>query len=136
MHTILSSLMAAMLLIHAFVGCCRHAAHEAGCRDTSAACAMHATGGCGHEGANHGDELPSAPCNCRLDCKSVCIYLPPEMVVLDPSELVRAFDVTFVGADWTDASLVQTQSSWSRARDPGTLAPAPRLHLLYQILLI
>jgi hypothetical protein len=138
MHTFLSSLTAAMLLIHAFVGCCRHAAHEAVCCDTPATCLMHVTGGCGHdhEGADRANELPSTPCKCRLHCRSVCNYLPTERVSLNSSQLVLAFDCALNEAAWTDAWVAATQSAGSPVYDSGTLSTAPKLHLLYQILLI
>jgi hypothetical protein len=140
MHTFLSSLTAAMLLLHAFVGCCRHAAHDASCRETSnsASCAARAADCCrhGHQDADHEDQTPTTPCKCRLDCKSLCNYLPTEKVTLDSSQLVLAFDCALCEAAWTDAWLAATQSNGSPVCDIGTLAPPLRLHLLYQILLI
>ena len=139
MHAFLSSLTAATLVIHALLGCCRHAEHELACCDTSTACATHAPNECSHDdhcGAGNCDQSPTAPCRCRLECKSLCNYLPPEKMVLDARQLVPSVDFALVDAGWTSASIAAFQPFKGRLGEPGMLSSAPRLHLLHQILLI
>lgn len=140
MRVIACNLMAAMLLVHAMVGCCRYHRHETAHRDGAAAderlaagCCHHGDGCCGHE------EQPSpAPCDCRMECKALCIYLPPERCVTDAGDLSRAMDVVcaldMLGLR-TAVEAAAAKPIGDRAWAHTALEPPVRLHLLHQIIL-
>jgi hypothetical protein len=136
MHSIVTSSTAAMLLVHALIGCgWQHGRHCPQC-DTSAAMAVQSTTCCDHE---HGTSEPSsptsAPCNCRFECQRLCISLPPQKTHVDVSQLTMPFG--FVATDCSAMSdPLASPASWERASERSTAEPPLALHLLHQSLLI
>src|SRR5262249_19789647 len=74
MHAFLSSLTAALLLIHAAFGCCWHHAHRCVIHGNAVA-AAEPQGCCEHH--RHEGSTP-VPCGCKLECSGQCVYLLPQ----------------------------------------------------------
>ena len=126
MKAFAATLMSAFLLAHALLGCCWH--HEHGC-------ATHGAVAHSDECCNYGDcpTHDSGPCNCRIECGSVCVYISLEKTVVDCSPVmldVVALNPTLPGNH--SAKLL----SWELASGLAASAPPLRLHLLHQILVI
>lgn len=140
MRTLVSNLTAALLLVHALVGCCRHHEHDhTASGHIEAVESLAAT--CCHDGDSFcvHDEEPApapSPCNCKLECMALCIYLPPEKYVVDAGDLLLSFDILPIG----DACTGIEAAAASRCGDCKTTywawEPPLRLHLLHQIILI
>jgi hypothetical protein len=125
MHAVVSSLMAATLLVHAVLGCCWHSRCDQQ-QTKGAACCKH------HEHCQ--DQEPAKPCKCRVECHGVCTYLPTQKVQVDTPEVVVPFDfvatLSFaVGADLASALREAVYL-------PDDIEPPLRLHLAHQVLLI
>jgi hypothetical protein len=151
MHAIISSFVAAILSIHALLGCCWH--HARGCEvcettirgvassevSPETSCCHHVTGhrpqpddacGGGHRPSHSG------PCKCRIDCCGSCAFLPAP----------RALEIAQVsghGDDCLVACLPAIMAGpstpslfWRLVSGPTPMEPPLRLHLLHQILLI
>lgn len=135
MRNILSNLIAALLLVHALVGCCRHRDHQAAdnrCPEVSAP----AHSCCGHAGCEREKSQPPTPCKCKIECHSLCVYLPPQKGVVTSSSL--ALFVNFAGAGTEFVTVdIPTASGLERWQaEHFALQPPIRLHLLHQIILI
>jgi hypothetical protein len=141
MRAIVCNLLAALLLVHALVGCCRHhdpsaARHEwiESAHTTAMAC-------CHHRRNCDADETkqPPTPCDCKLECKAQCVYLQPEKRVVDAGGMILPIDIAVVkDCSWanvaTDAAA--TSSFWEYSRACDDTEPPVRLHLLHQIILV
>jgi hypothetical protein len=134
MRVIVSNLTAAMLLVHALVGCCRYYEHNCGRHDFATDCVSVIAACCDH---CHGrNEAPTRPENCGFECQGVCTYLPPQKTFIDSphSNISRDFlplDPPLADNCLASASfLLEQSSSWSRPELP------LRLHLLHQIILV
>jgi hypothetical protein len=138
MRAIVSNLTAAMLIVHALVGCCgRHDCDVTTCNRSEISDSL-AAGCCHHDHAppSQEDERPIGPCDCTLNCKALCFSLPPEKTLLDAGLSVLCLDVVNTASSATalDASMVLCYCDATRAwRGP---APPVRLHLLHQILVV
>jgi hypothetical protein len=137
MRTFVSNLTAAMLVVHALVGCCRHHDHLfVGCDSTERSDSLVAD--CCHADrapAGHSEERPFAPCDCKLECKALCISLPPEKSLLDAGESVPCIDVVAV-ASARGSIFSSTAHAYRGATRDIHASPPLRLHLLHQIILI
>ena len=126
MHAFNSILVTSCLLAHALFGCCWHHSHDCVAHEAIA----YSGGGCNDHGcpAKH-----SEPCNCRIECGAICVYLPIEKTVIDCSPVT--FDLVA-----TNPTLFRDESanllSWELASGLAASAPPLRLHLLHQILVI
>lgn len=135
MHAAISSLISAILLLHAVLGCCWHHVHD--CAGKSVAvegyrCSHHD----GHEHGSSGDEhAPAAPCPAERDCPGVWTYLPgertqielplvPTLWALAPAPVVLAGTSAPASPAWLDALFCTG------------VAPHVRLHLAQSVLLI
>lgn len=146
MHPILSSFVAAMLSIHALLGCCWHHAHgcivcelvmhEAASPQVSpkASCCHHEHNAAPHE-PSHQDPTHQAPCECQIDCRGTCAFLPtPRAPAIDRDSAPADCFVACLPAIAT--SRIGPSLSWQFGSGPAQLEPPLRLHLLHQILLI
>ena len=135
MHAAIASLISAILLLHAVLGCCWHHAHDCagkavaveGCR-----CSHHPC----HDPDSSGDRFPpTAPCPAERDCPGVWTYLPaertqfelpllPTLLALAPNPCVPVTMSEPASPAWLDA-LFCTGA-----------APHVRLHLAQSVLLI
>ena len=148
MHAAISSLIAASLLLHAALGCCRHHAHEGlGCTpgvwnraaETGACCHEHddpAAGDAGEYANGNSDEhAPAAPCRGDSTCQGVCTYLPPQK-----SQLQLPLFPTLLAFVPTPCVLAETSQrtspAWLDALFCTGAAPHVRLHLAQSVLLI
>ena len=142
MRAIVRNLMAAMLLVHAMIGCCRHHGHESARHECSgtgesvatAACCSHGHGCCGDE--EHSAPLP---CDCKVECKALCVYLPPEKCNVDVVSFSQSFDIASTHTSLGDFSLIDViaaSSGWAWTSTHTALEPPVRLHLLHQIILV
>jgi hypothetical protein len=141
MRMIVSIVTAAMLLVHALVGCCcgHHESYAGICESTtqfeslSCGCCHHDHVSC-HDEHEHG--RAPAPCKCKLECKATCIFLPPEKSHLDDGQTNHCSDVV---ADARPAVTIQATtgcSSWGVMRLARAWEPPLRLHLLHQSILV
>lgn len=135
---------AALLLLHAMLGCCRH-----GCGDevknaradfatpAVAACCQHSHQCCDDEEGSLERTPAELPCKCKLECKALCIYLPPQLVVVDAGNLRLSIDALPTNDSSIAASILAISRSWnSRSlRFHASLDPPLRRHLLYQVIL-
>lgn len=138
MQTFVSNLTAAMLLVHALVGCCRHHEHRFVSRDRAECSDTRVADCCHHDHAvsSHENERPIAPCDCKLECKALCVSLPPEKALIDAGQSVRCIDVMAMASD--RGSLAASAARFFRDAMRVFNAPAPplRLHLMHQIILV
>lgn len=154
MRTIVCNLMSALLLVHALVGCCHahelSAAHhesqaaeaaknrgasvgDTGLREAGTCC-HHAHSCCGGE-----TETVPSPCDCKVECKSLCIYLPPEKCGVDAGDLSQTLDgVLDAHAGFASAlvRLMIADSVANRSAHCICWKPPMRLHLWHQMILI
>ncbi|MEX0641668.1 MAG: hypothetical protein WD468_03155 [Pirellulales bacterium] len=132
--TILTS---STLLVHVLVGCCRHCDPTCALSHVAAATSSRTSGCCdhGHKGNSDRGHQPAQPCKCKLECKSVCISLPPERVLLDESHTVLPLESVSTAANVLSRSIAEV-ANCIVARTPPELEPPLRLHLVYQLLLI
>jgi hypothetical protein len=139
MRTIVTSLTAAMLLVHALVGCCRHREQDcASCHRIALSGRSLATHCChdDHAACSEEGDRPIAPCKCKLECRALCISLPPEKTLLDAGELAPCGDV--VTAAGRAATICSSAADGYSGAEQAAQAPEPplRLHLLHQIILV
>lgn len=137
MRAFVSNLTAAMVLVHALVGCCRHQDHHfVGCDNTE--CSDSLVAGCCHSddaASSHENERPFAPCDCKLACKALCVSLPPEKALIDAGQSVRCIDVVAV-ASASGAISASTAHFYCDAMRVFHAEPPLRLHLMHQIILV
>jgi len=146
MQAVFSPLIAAVLLIHAVLGCCWQHAREVidagiSSSDTGRSQQLTASDCCTHDhSSQHEHQAPGQPCDCRWECHATCVYLA-EKASYD-SQLLAADFLGFVlplaSFQPTDIELIGPGSSpgnW-----PGDSIsysqPALRLHVLNQLWLI
>src|SRR4029453_1998954 len=128
MHRALSSLMAAVLFIHAAFGCCWHHAHL--CVQHGAVLAAPEPTGCCHHRHHEGRERRQLPCDCQIECQGTCAYVLPQKVRLDAPQSVASLDL--IAALPLLAGAPIASASWSDMGDgPAAAAPPLRLHLLH-----
>jgi len=138
MRRVLSSLVAVMLLAHSTVGCCRHDDHAQSSFETTECCESHVADCChdDHATESHHDTRPFAPCDCKLQCKTFCISLPPEKTLLDAGHSTPGIDSVAVESNAT-ASCPTLVAGWRDGLRASRLSKPPlRLHLLHQVILI
>ena len=133
MQAFLANLTAAVLFIHAAIGCGWHHAH---C-ENPAVPAFEAC--CDHHHHHHGDEdVPSqkpSPGPCCTHCEVSCVYTVPQKVQVDAQVAISWIDlVTALPGVTTSQTAVP---GWiATAEDERATAPPLRLHLLHQLLTI
>ncbi len=137
MRAIVTILTSSTLLVHALVGCCWHCEPTCGPCHVAAAASSSASGCCDHdhEGNNDRGHQPAVPCKCKLECKKVCISLPPEKILLDESHTVLPLESVATAAIVLSRSIAEAANGIVVSAPPELEAPL-RLHLVYQILLI
>lgn len=134
MQVVLSNLMAAVLFIHAVLGCCRHPSLAcASCNDPTAQASRAASCCKQHRSENGQGEQRQAPCKCKVECRGVCTYLPPQKTQLDCQPALLPFDLLALNPASTAGP---SALPWEVLRGSLALEPPLRLHLLHQILLI
>lgn len=135
-----TNLTAALLFIHAVLGCCWHHAHECNRRGAGHCGAPGATGfaqiapeqlGC--DDGDHGQ--PADPCRCKLECQGVCVYVAPQKSSLDAGVTGTDFHLCASAANPVAARLGKATACSDSCRSPIAGAPL-RPHLLYQVLVI
>ena len=141
MRAIVCNLMSALLLVHALIGCCRHREHNAAQHERIEAAQASATACCHHGHGCCGDETKQAPapCHCKLECRSLCIYLPTEKCVVDAGDLRLSIDFALNHhGEFASAAIesMAASSFWEYARAYDDTEPPVRLHLLHQIILV
>lgn len=133
MQALHCNLMACLLLIQAVTGwCCYSSSAIAHARvpkvvaETNACCRQ-----CEKRAPR---PQPLKPCKCD-ECLGICTYLPVEKATVDRSELVIPLDVIVI-----DSALIGTDNRCTTTAkwpcEHSKPAPALRLHLLHQSLLI
>jgi hypothetical protein len=132
MHAAISSLISAILLLHAVLGCCWHHVHDCagksvaveGCR-------------CGHHGdGSSGDEhAPATPCPAERDCPGVFVYLPTERSQVELPLLTTPLALVPTPCVLADTS-TPASPAWLDALFCTGVAPHVRLHLAQSVLLI
>jgi hypothetical protein len=142
MPTLVSSLTATMLLVHVLFGCCRHCGdrfiaceHTEASASLMAGCCHHEHGGDCRQGESHNDELPVVPCS-KLECKALCISLPPERTQVDAGQLELSTDIVAVALPTANPDSAPGHSYLDALRNVRMSEPPLRLHLLHQIILI
>jgi hypothetical protein len=138
MRRFVCTLTAVTLLVHALVGCCRHHDHRGVSCETVECCDSVVAGCCHEEHAaeSHHDHQPLAPCDCKLQCKTFCISLPPEKTLLDAGHSTPGVDTVAVESNAT-ASCPTLVAGWRDGLRAFRLSKPPlRLHLLHQVILI
>jgi hypothetical protein len=135
MQTFVSNLTATMLLVHALVGCCRHLDHQCRtCERTEVSNSL-ACGCCHHEHAPPA-ERPAAPCDCRIECRTLCISLPPEKTLLNVGQSRLCIDAVTVTSTVATFYASATHIDCSARRRFRASEPPLRLHLLHQVILV
>ena len=136
MHTIVTTMTAIVLFVHALVGCGGHTLHACAECHESATPAVHALTCCDHD---HGTPSPSSPstppCGCQFECHKLCVSLPPQKTQLDDSQQWWSVELLV-----TDGPSIGSQfdagGAWEILRRHSIAEPPLALHLLHQILLI
>jgi len=144
MHAVISGLIAASLLLHAVLGCCRHHAHEGlGCThcvrnraaETVACCHEHDEPAAGDAGEYTDEHAPATPCPGDSTCQGVCSYLPPQKSQFQIPLLPTLFALVPTPCVLADTSQ-PTSPAWLDALFGTGVAPHVRLHLAQSVLLI
>jgi hypothetical protein len=133
MHTLLASLVASSLLLHAVLGCCWHYGQESSrcCESQDVADADHHEHDCC---GDRDDDTEPLPCNGGPHCHNVCNYLPVQKSQLDQGQLNVLLDFVAVVLPATNVHVVAAHGI-DRLYELDTGLPL-RLHLVHQILLI
>jgi hypothetical protein len=131
MRAVFSSLVALSLLMHAALGCCRHAdgqrcASALASAQTSDECAHH------HDVGDHPGQPTDEPCSGH-HCDGLCNYLPIQKSQLDDLKLQLPLDLAIISPAACDMQAVAVHEKVYCESVP---EPPVRLHLLHQILLI
>lgn len=138
MQTVLASLLATVLSIHAVLGCCWH--HAQACTDSASgvdhgcglSCCHETAGATGHGdecGDDHGDPL-RAPCS--GECHASCIYWGGSKSTVGDWQPKFAVNVALA----VDGSLPGRMLVAAASVDHRVSPPPLRLHLLQHVLLI
>jgi hypothetical protein len=135
MPRMLASFTAGLVCLHALLGCCwLHAQRCALCPAEACQVAEH-DGCCSHDRSERpGGHESDDPCQCRIECQGVCVYLPPEKAQIDCSDLTISFAICATPA-WLDGSHMDGLPGRPRGGWADSVPPL-RLHLLHQVLLI
>lgn len=138
MRTFVSNLTAAMLLVHALVGCCRDHNHNATTCDRTELSDSLASGCChgDHATSSHENERPIAPCDCKLACKALCISLPPGKSLIDARQSTLCIDIVAFAPTAATLHTASADSYWNAGSGFHVSGPPLRLHLLHQVILI
>jgi hypothetical protein len=149
MQAFFAPVTAALLLIHAVLGCCWHPVQSACASEQSGSIVGHGNAGivghgiagqgiagqcCGHCGeGEHRDSAPEQPCDCRVECHGDCVYLS-EMTSLDSPLSLASWDYL---PEVSGEVAILAELEHAAAHPPLiNIAPPLRLHLQNQILLI
>ncbi|MBL9122402.1 MAG: hypothetical protein JNG90_02135 [Planctomycetaceae bacterium] len=137
MAALFSPTIAAVLLIHAVLGCCWQHARQA---IAEAATNISVADTCCHQHDAPEHSAPQQPCDCRWECHATCVYLA-DKPTFEMQSLVAAFagDLgLFAVPAPVDWATVGSRASRARAHESAALGARPplRLHLLHQLLLI
>jgi hypothetical protein len=136
MHGLVSNLMAALVGIHAVLGCGLHHAHECEECVPSSTQVARAPTCCHHQqDASPCDESAPTPCKCFLECHDVCAFLPTSKTQVELPALVVPFESALTVSAISSLQAASCSSS-EFSHGNAALAPPLRLHLLHQILLI
>jgi hypothetical protein len=136
MRAAVSSFTAALLIVHAMIGCCHHHWHQV---DECAAAARSAPccACCCPRVATPGEsQAPTEPCNGERECQGVCTYLPTSRLQLDIATDHLGWDVAAMTSTLTHSTCDDTAALWTHWQIRDDSPPPLRLHLLHQILLI
>jgi hypothetical protein len=136
MNTFLSNLTAAMLVIHAMIGCCHHHWHRADEAAAAPAISMACACCCHGEQAGDEEQVPTEPCSGELQCQGVCTYLPSQKTAIDASPMASPFDYAVVPQIASSCRLAITESTWDSSDGTCNSLHPPTLHRLHQLLLI
>jgi len=129
MQAFVASLTAAMLLLHAVLGCCWHHAHRCEHRLASAQPAD-----CCHHLPQDGDGQPeNNPHSCPGECEGSCVYVVPGKVQIEAPQWT-SIDFLAVLPLLADEPW-EAATSWEAACSVPDFAPPLRRHLLHQVLL-
>src|ERR1700741_2834957 len=128
MRGFVSNLTAAMLIVHALVGCCRHHHHLAACGEEVEVCDTFSVDSCqcchhdhaakGQDGEDHRDDGPAKPCGCKVECRSLCISLPPERNQVNAGQMLPSFDFMAVAPATAILVTHSADSCWGITRTP------------------
>ena len=136
MRTLVSNLTAALLVIHAMIGCCHHHWHqddESAATSTGVACCCC----CDHHDHSHGtSEAPNQPCNGERECHGVCTYIATPRTSLAAATLGVDLDFAAVIPVHGGSPFAAATTLWNQLQVCDDSPPPLRLHLLHQILLI
>lgn len=132
MHAVVSSLLAASLLLHAVLGCCRHHAHDPAVSTVGAA----ADRNCCHDHQGCGDHhAPANRCPGKSDCQGVCTYLPTQKTQVELPLLAAPWSAVSLPGALTDG-LLRVSPAWLDALVCTVAPPHVRLHLAQLVLVI
>lgn len=134
MNPALSLLLSSFLFVQAVLGCCWHCAHSCQRSEADGVLGPAVARGCKHHdcGCQHEHHRP---CNCRIECQGVCVYLPTHKFQTEFLALADSFDHVPVISSSADID-VASSTAWEPLRFASVSQPTLPLHLLYQILLI
>ena len=134
MRAIFSSLVAASLLIHAAVGCCRHHADLDACvGDQAADYACDVDADHHHDCDEQHGQPADQPCGGH-HCHGLCNYLPVQKSQLDDLKVKLPLDFVALLPAACDVQVVALHHA--ECLSESVAGPPVRLHLLHQILLI
>lgn len=129
MHRLISSLMAAVLLAHALLGCCWHHAHACVMEsEEPSVCAAHRDDS--HGAPDGSDEHDGHQHECG---GGTCVFVRIENSPIGQLLTSWAIDLAF---STSPSQFTGESVHWAVSADPQEFAGPVRLHLLHQLLLI
>ena len=139
MQAVFSPLIAAVLLIHAVLGCCW--LHACPAIDTQPTHHVAAHTCCHHEhSSQHEHEVPGQPCDCRWECHATCVYVAEKASVDAQQPVVDFLGLVPLLAIFQSADLDLAGDSARPSSSPVDshlcAQPHVRLHILNQLWLI
>lgn len=125
--------MSAVLLTHALVAWSQHC--DPSCLQCNMVAEASSPPTCCHSHSedHHAGRLPAVPCKCKFECKSTCICLPPEKILLDDSTSVLPLSIAQAALNLQSLFAAETVQGISVNVLPKWEA-ANRLHLALQVL--
>lgn len=133
---LLSFMTVAAFVAHVLWGCCWHDP-RAGAHRESAVCSASPkpVHGCDHHDGPK-DRCPPTDGPCKLHCRGVCIYVPPQKCQVDAPQINLGLDFAMMVVLQTDHHSLAAAEIRGGADDLREADSPPRLHLLHQIFVI
>ena len=135
MKTLITNLLASVLLIQALTGwCCSHACACSNSTNRVSICAVPVNQCCGKCEKRTVPAKPAKPCKCQ-ECHGLCTYLPTQKTHRDSAKIASPFDLA-ESMSWCALPTGDVIPRSTLELSTSHLAQPLRLHLLHQIFLI